>query len=133
MLIIVIACLAMLEVAQSAVAYNATPRLTVPPRVAKALHQAGFPARTQCGEIADSGVPTRTVPGCWVVVERRGYSVHVQPHSTVMAARAAYERTYNRWAKSTRMAVVQKLVLYGFRVPASEWETIRRLVIGATT
>jgi hypothetical protein len=66
------------------------------------------------------------------VIERRGYSVHVVPHSTGTAARVAYGRTYNRWAKNRRMAVVQNLVVYGFRVPVSQWQAIRGLVIGAT-
>jgi hypothetical protein len=67
-----------------------------------------------------------------VVIERFGYSVHVVPHSTGKAATVAYERTYNRWAKRTRMAVVRNLVVYGFRIPALEWQTIRRIVDGAT-
>jgi hypothetical protein len=132
MIAIVAAFLGILAGTQGAVAYNAVPRIVVSPRVANALHQAGLPARVQCGEVADSGRPTRTVPGCWIVVERRGYSVHVVPHSTGRAATVAYERTYNRWAKRTRMAIVRNLVVYGFRVPASDWLTIRRLVVRAT-
>jgi hypothetical protein len=131
LIIIVVACLAVVEAAQ-AVTSSTGPRLKVPRRVAKALHQAGFPARTQCGEIDDLGVPIRTVPGCWIVIEQRGYSVHVVPHSTGRSARAVYEQTYSRWAKKRRMAVVRNLVVYGFRVPARQWQTIRRLVIGAT-
>jgi hypothetical protein len=30
------------------------------------------------------------------------------------------------------MAVVKNLVLYGFRVPESDWQTIRRIVIAET-
>jgi hypothetical protein len=67
-----------------------------------------------------------------VVVELHGYSVSVVPHSTAKAARVAYQRTYNRWAKKRRMALVKNLVVYGFRVPVSEWQAIRRLVTAAT-
>jgi hypothetical protein len=115
-ILVVVAGLAVLAAAEGALAYSAATRLAVPPRVAKALDQAGRPTRTQCGEI-----------------ERRGYSVQVVPHSTGRAATAAYTRTYNRWARNRRMAVVRNLVVYGFRVPASEWQTIRRLVMRATT
>jgi hypothetical protein len=74
----------------------------------------------------------RGVAGCWVVIEWRGYSVSVVPHSTATAARVAYRRTYNRWAKKRRMALVRNLVVYGFRVPVADWQAIRGLVISAT-
>jgi hypothetical protein len=66
------------------------------------------------------------------VIEWRGYSVYVVPHRTARTARVAYKRSYNRWAKKRRMAVVRNLVVYGFRVPVSEWQAIRRLVTAAT-
>ena len=131
-IIIVVACVGLFQAALAAATSDSRPRLEVPPQVTTALCQDGFLARTQCGGISDFGVPTRTVSGCWLVIERPGYSVHVVPHSTVMAARAAYERTYNRWARNKRMAVVRNLVVYEFRVPASPWQTIRGLVMGAT-
>src|SRR5665213_1898394 len=131
-LIIVVACVGLVQAAQAAATLDSRPRLKVPPQVTRALRHDGFLARTQCGGISDFGVPTRTVPGCWVVIERTGYSVQVVPHSTVAAARAAYEQTYNRWARNRRMTIVRNLVVYGFRVPGSSWQTIRRLVMSAT-
>lgn len=128
---LVVACLALLGAGQVAVASGATSRLKVPALVATALHRAGFPARTQCGGVIDVG-QARPVPGCWLVIEWRHYSVHVIPHSSRQAARAVYKSTYNRWARKRRMALVRNLVLYGFRVPGSDWQTIRALVIAAT-
>jgi hypothetical protein len=75
---------------------------------------------------------SRGVPGCWVVIEWHGYHVSVVPHGTPKAARLAYQRSYNRWAKKRRVALVRNLVVYGFRVPVSDWQTIRGLVISAT-
>jgi hypothetical protein len=123
--------LALAGAARVSAASGSTPRLEVPASVASALLNAGFPARTQCGGIIDVW-PATTVPGCWLSIEWHHYSVHVNPHSSRAAARAAYRHTYNRWARGKRMAVVQNLVVYGFRVPVSDWQTIRGLVTGAT-
>ena len=125
---LVVACLALAGAAQVKAASGGTPRLKVPSAVTSALRNAGFPVRTRCGEIVDGG---RAIPGCWLNVEWHHYSVNVVPHSSRTAARAAYKNTYSRWAQGRRMALVRNLVVYGFRVSDSDWQTIHRLVIAA--
>jgi hypothetical protein len=98
-------------------------RLEVPARVAKALNQAGFPARKHCGFI-----DTPTVPGCWVTIERSGYSVYVVPHRSLRDAGVVYRRLRNPWATGTRIALVGRITVSGFRVPAREWQTILTIV-----
>jgi hypothetical protein len=131
-MVLLAACLAFAGAAEVHTAYGTRPRLKVPTSVASALRKAGFPARTQCGRIIDVGGPANGVPGCWVNIEWHHYSVNVIPHSSRAAARSAYRHTYSRWARQRRMAVVKNLVLYGFRVPESDWQTIRRIVIAET-
>ena len=128
MLFATVACLAVVCTTQTAAAPNAGTRLEVPTRVVKALHQAGFPARERCGFIVAEGVPAGQVPGCWLTIERSGYSVHVTPHRSLRDARVVYRRLRNPWATKTRVAMVGTLTVSGFRVPAREWQTIRTLV-----
>jgi hypothetical protein len=118
-----VACLVVACTARPAAARNAGTRLEVPARVATALHQAGFPARKRCGFIDEP-----TIAGCWLTIERSGYSVHVTPHRSVRDARVVYRRLRNPWAKGTRVAMMGTLVVSGFRVPAREWQTIVTIV-----
>src|SRR3954454_22375941 len=121
-----VACLVAVCTVQTAAARNAGTRLEVPAGVAKALHRAGFPARERCGGIqADRG---RTVPGCWLTIERSGYSVNVTPHPSLHAARVVYRRLRNRWARKTRVAMVGRMTVSGFRVPPGEWQSILTIV-----
>src|SRR3954467_3168124 len=125
-LFVAVACLAVVCTAQTAAARNAGTRLEVPARVATALHQAGFPARKHCGRIqAEGGL---AVPGCWLTIERWGYAVNITPHRTLHDARVVYRRLSNRWATATRVGMVGRLTVSGFRVPVREWQTILTVV-----
>jgi hypothetical protein len=118
-----VACLAVVWATQVAAARKAGTRLDVPARVATALHQAGFPARKHCGFI-----DAPSAPGCWLTIERSGYSVHVVPHRRLRDARVVYRRLRNPWATGTRVARMGTLVVSGFRIPAREWQTILTIV-----
>jgi hypothetical protein len=84
-------------------AYAATSKLMIP-HLREALIREGYPARTQCGEVAETP-PARTakggvvrmtsVPACWVIIERNGYSVSIIPHSSPAAAKVAYRSLHN--------------------------------------
>jgi hypothetical protein len=123
MLLATVACLAVVWTAQTAAASNAGTRLEVPARVAEALHRAGFPVQKRCGFIDGP-----TVPGCWLTIERAGYSIHVVPHRSLRDAKVVYRRLSNPWAKGTRVAMVGTLIVSGFRVPARDWQTALTVV-----
>jgi hypothetical protein len=110
------------------------------PNVKSALVAAGYPARTQCGEkivpypILYTGshvIVGRLVPNCWVVVERDGYSLHVDQFATAALAKLAYERGHNRWARNKRAAAIGSFGLSAYRLPAGEWMRITKLVASA--
>jgi hypothetical protein len=117
-------------------AYAATPKLTIL-HLRDALRVEGYPARTQCGEVAEPpppvGSPGRvirlgSVPACWVIIERDGYSVSVIPHSSSAAAKASYKSMQNPWAKQNRSTAVGFVVISAFRLPNADWSRIYRVV-----
>jgi hypothetical protein len=122
-------------------AHGGTGRLTAT-GVQAALIANGYPARTQCGEVIEP--PTvlgshshifngRSIPACWVVVERDGYSVYVTPHSNATAAKTAYARIHNPWAKQSREAAIGDVVLTGYRITRADWLRISQLVASVVT
>jgi hypothetical protein len=105
--------------------------------VQPALIHAGYPARTQCGEVAEPPTPLsthgriaseQTIPACWVVVERDGFSVHVTPRSDAAAATLASQKIRNRWATRSRVTAVGYVVLTGYRMTSRDWKRISRVV-----
>ena len=120
-----VACFVVVCTPQTLAAPHAGTRLEVPPRIAKALRQAGFPVQKRCGFV-DGPVPG--VPACWLSIEQSGYSVHVISHRSLRDAKVVYRRLSNPWAKGTRVAMFGKLVVSGFRVPLREWQTIVTVV-----
>jgi hypothetical protein len=117
-------------------AYAATPKLTIP-HLREALIREGYPARTQCGQVAepppaptsDGGVVRLTsVRACWVIIERDGYSVSIIPHSSSAAAKLAHRSLQNPWAKQSRSATVGYVLISAFRLPKSDWPRIYRVV-----
>jgi len=118
-----VACLAVACSSQSLAAPHAGTRLEVPPRIATALRQAGFPVQKRCG-----GVDAPGVPACWLSIEQSGYSVHVILHRSLRDAKVVYRTLSNPWAKGTRVAMFGKLIVSGYRVPRREWQTIVAVV-----
>jgi hypothetical protein len=119
----------------------ATPKLTIP-HLREALIRAGYPARTQCGEVAEP-LPARTsnggvvrltsMPACWVIIERDGYAVSIIPHSNPAAAKDASKSMHNRWAKRSRSAAVGYALISAFRLPKSDWTRIYCVVASVVT
>jgi hypothetical protein len=116
--------------------YAAVPKLTIP-HLREALRIEGYPARTQCGEVAEPPPPVGShggvirlgsVPACWVIIERDGYSVSIIPHSSAAAAEASYKSMQNRWAKQNRSTTVGSVVISAFRLPDADWPRIYRVV-----
>jgi len=118
-----VACLAVGCASQTLAAPHAGTRLEVPPRIATALRQAGFPVQKRCGFVDGPGVSA-----CWLSIEQSGYSVHVILHRSLRDAKVVYRRLSNRWATGTRVAMFGKLIVSGFRVPPREWQTIVAVV-----
>jgi hypothetical protein len=123
-------------------AYGGSGHPLTVPGVQAALVHNGFPARTQCGEVIEPppapgshshSVSARLIAACWVVVERDGYSVQVIPHSNTAAAKLAYERTHNSWAKRSREAVIGHVVLTGYRITAADWLRVSHIVASVVT
>jgi hypothetical protein len=119
----------------------ATHRLTIP-HLREALIRQGYPARTQCGEVAEPPPPRTSnggavrmtsVPACWVIIERDGYAVSIIPHSSPAAAKVSYKSMQNRWAKRNRSAAVGYALISAFRLPKSDWARIYRLVTSVVT
>jgi hypothetical protein len=113
------------------------PPLRVPPRLAQALAREGYPVRHACGSVLEPLPPTGTqgqlrhltqVPACWLVIYKDGYSVSITPHSNRAAARLAYQRSYNKWARNTRRIAIGPLLVSAFRVPQEDWTVIRGIV-----
>ena len=113
------------------------PPLRVPPRLSQALVRRGYPVRHPCGSVLEPLPSTGTqgqlrhltqVPACWLVIYKDGYSVSITPHSNRAAARLAYQRSYNRWARNTRRIAIGPLLVSAFRVPQKDWNVIRRIV-----
>ena len=123
MLFATVACLAVACTSQTLAAPHTGTRLEVPPRIATALRQAGFPVKKQCGSVDNP-----TLPACWLTIERSGYSVHITLHRTLRDAKVVYRRLSNRWATGTRVAMFGKLIVSGFRVPPRQWQTIVAVV-----
>ena len=121
MLFATVACLAVVCASQTAAAAQASTRLEVPPRIATALRQAGFPVQKRCGFVCERGAG---VPACWLSIEQSGYSVHVILHPSLRDAKVVYRRLSNPWARGTQVAMFGKLIVSGFRVPPREWQTI---------
>jgi hypothetical protein len=116
---------------------NTAPPLRVPQRLAQALVGGGFPVRHPCGSVLEGPrvsstngdvVQLNSVPACWIVIYKDRFSVSITPHSSPAAARLAYERSYNKWARTTRRIAIGRLLLSGFRVPAHAWNVIRLIV-----
>src|ERR1700704_4773411 len=116
--------------------YAAMSKLTSP-HLREALRLEGYPARTQCGEVAGPPPPVGpqggvirlgSVPACWVIIERDGYSVSIIPHSSSAAAKASYKSMQNRWAKQNRSTAVGSVVISAFRLPNADWSRIYRVV-----
>jgi hypothetical protein len=112
------------------------------PAVREALVHDGYPAREQCGQVTDpsSVIGPNTRPArlkyfsaCWVVIEHKGYSVSVVPYRSASAARLGYRSTHNRWATTTRDAVIGHVVLRAFRLPQRDWMRVSRAVSLALT
>jgi hypothetical protein len=108
--------------------------------VQAALIRDGYPARTQCGEVIEPPPPRssrgrivseQTVPACWVLVERDGFSLHVTPHSNAAAAKLTVRRIQNRWANQSRNAAIGYVVLSGYRTTKTDWLRISRAVASA--
>jgi hypothetical protein len=113
------------------------PPLRVPARLSQALVRRGYPVRHPCGFVLEppplsgthGGVSRSTeVRACWLVIYRDGYSVSITPHSSRAAARLAYQRTYNKWARNTRRIKIGRLLVSAFRAPVKDWNVIRRIV-----
>lgn len=115
------------------------PPLQVPAGLAQALVRQGYPAHQACGSVMEPPPPSRThgsniiirvesVPACWLVMYTSGYSVSITPRSSRAAARLAYLRTHNRWARSTRSIAIGTLLVSGFRLPEADWKVIVRTV-----
>ncbi len=113
------------------------PPLRVPPRLAQALVRHGYPVRHPCGSVLEPPPPSGTqgqlrhltqVPACWLVIYKDGYSVSITPHSNRAAARLAYQRSYNKWARNTRRIAIGPLLVSAFRLPQADWNAIRRIV-----
>jgi hypothetical protein len=126
----------LVAVVLASTAYGAKPKLTIP-HLREALILKGYPARTQCGEVAEPAPPItshggviglRSVPACWVVIERDGYSVSIIPHSSSAAAKVAYRTMQNPWAKQNRSTTVGHVIIAAFRLPKSDWPRIYRVV-----
>jgi hypothetical protein len=122
--------------------YGGTGRPLTARGVQAALIRNGYPARTQCGEVVEPPPPLgshshifsgRSIPACWVVVERDGFSVYVTPHSNAAAATLAYQRTHNPWAKQSREAAIGDVLLTGYRVTKADWLRISHLVASVVT
>ena len=113
------------------------PPLTVPARLSQALVRRGYPVRHPCGFVLEppplsgthGGVSRSTqVRACWLVIYQDGYSVSITPHSSRAAARLAYQRTYNKWARNTRRITIGQLLVSAFHAPVDDWNVIRRIV-----
>jgi hypothetical protein len=113
------------------------PPLGVPPRLAQALVRQGYPVRHPCGSVLEPPPPSITqaqllhltdVPACWLVIYKDGYSVSITPRSNSAAARLAYQRSYNKWARNTRRIAIGSLLVSAFRLPEADWNVIRRIV-----
>jgi hypothetical protein len=99
--------------------------LAIPASLVDDLRSQHYPVRVVCGGVLeDRGF----VPACFARIAQGGYSVTIAPHTTEAAARAAYERTSNRWATTKRETAIGTLLLTGFRVPAGTWRSLVRLV-----
>jgi hypothetical protein len=116
---------------------GSTGPLKVPPSLAPALVRQGYAVRHPCGSVLEPPPSTgkqgqllhlRQVPACWLVIYKGSYSVSISPHSSRAAARLAYERTYNKWARNTRRIAIGPLLVSAFRIPDAEWNAIRRIV-----
>lgn len=121
---------------------SAAQPLRVPQRLAQALVRRGYPVRHPCGSVAEPPprssthgglIQLKSVPACWLVIYKDGYSVSITPHSTRAAAKVAYERTHNKWARQNRSVAVGRLLVSGFRVPEHEWNVIRGIVLDVTS
>ena len=118
----------------------ATSKLRIP-HLREALIREGYPARTQCGEVAEPPPPgtnggvvgLTSVPACWVIIERNGYAVSIIPHGSPAAAEVSYKSMQNRWAKRNRSAVVGYALISAFRLPKSDWARIYRVVASVVT
>ena len=130
---------AVAEAATSATRYqDPTPPLKVPQRLTQALVRQGYPVRHPCGSVIEPPpriggthghvVLPNDLPACWLVIYKDRYSVSITPHSSPAAARLAYQRTYNKWTRTTRRIVLGRLLVSGFRVPAQDWNAIRQVV-----
>ena len=119
------------------------PPLRVPARLAQTLARQGYPVHQACGSLLEPPPPVhakaphiilrgRSVPACWLVIYKSGYSVSITPHSSRAAAKLAYQRTYNRWARDTRRVAIGPLLVSGFRLPEADWKIILRTVSAAT-
>ena len=113
------------------------PPLRVPARLSQALVRRGYPVRHPCGSVLEPLPSTGTqgqlrhltqVAACWLVIYKDGYSVSITPHSSRAAARLAYQRSYNKWARSTRRIAIGQLLVSAFRAPVKDWNVIRRIV-----
>jgi len=113
--------------------------LRVPAQLAQMLARQGYPAHQACGSVLEppprigahkSHIIIRggSLPACWLVIYKSGYSVSISPHSSRAAAKLAYQRTYNRWARSTRRIAVGPLLVSGFRLSEADWKVIVRIV-----